>query len=119
VFFSELYIDEINNILSNKKTTISMPSQFPSIERDISILVSKDFSYKEISNLIYASGDDLLKDVSLFDLYVDGSIDDNKHSLSISLLFSSNERTLKDDEIDDLMKKIIKDLKNKFKIIQR
>ncbi len=119
VFFSELYIDEINNILSNKKITILMPSQFPSIERDISILVSKDFSYKEISKLIYASGGNLLKDVSLFDLYIDSSIDDNKHSLSISLLFSSNERTLKDDEVDDLMKKIIKDLKSKFKIIQR
>ena len=56
-----------------------MPSQFPSIERDISILVSKDFSYKEISKLIYASGGNLLKDVSLFDLYIDSSIDDNKH----------------------------------------
>ena len=60
-----------------------------------------------------------MKDISLFDLYVDKKIDDQKHSLSISLCFSSPERTLEDKEIDNLMEKVITGLKNKFDIIQR
>ena len=60
-----------------------------------------------------------MKDISLFDLYVDKKIDDQKHSLSISLCFSSFERTLEDKEIDVLMVKVIAGLKNKFDIIQR
>ena len=119
IFFSELYIEDINNLLNSKKNKILMPSQFPNIERDISILISKDFSYKEISDTIYSAGGNLLKEVSLFDLYIDKNIDNDKHSLSLSLLFSSKQRTLKDNEIDSLMNNIIKDLKNKFKIIQR
>ena len=60
-----------------------------------------------------------MKQVSLFDLYVDRDIDKDKHSLSISLEFASTTRTLKDKEIDDLMDRIIQVLKNNFKITQR
>ena len=75
--------------------------------------------YKEISENIHKVGGSLLKEISLFDLYVDKKIDDEKHSLSISLCFSSPERTLQDKDVDTLMDKIIKELKNKFDIIQR
>ena len=119
VFFAQIYMDDIKNLYTNNKNKISLPSNFPNIDRDISILVSKGFSYKEISENIHKVGGSLLKEISLFDLYVDKKIDDEKHSLSISLCFSSPERTLQDKDVDTLMDKIIKELKNKFDIIQR
>ena len=94
-------------------------SQFPAIERDISILISKEFSYKEVTDLISKAGGDLLNEISLFDLYVDKDIDVDKHSLSFSLKFSSSTRTLKDKEVDNLMDEIIQLLMKKFKITQR
>ena len=117
IYFSELYVDTIKNLQSKSK--ILMPSQYPTIERDISILISKNISYNQISDSIYKSGGKLLKEISLFDLYLDNKIDNDKHSLSISLLFSSKQRTLKDNEIDILMNKILKNIKNEFQIIQR
>ena len=119
VFFAEINIDQLKNNYVNNRTRIVPPSQFPSIYRDISILISKTFSYSEIKNVISNAGGDLLKQVSLFDLYVDKDIDKDKHSLSISLEFASNTRTLKDKEIDDLMDRVIQVLKNNFKITQR
>ncbi len=119
VFFAEINIDLLKNNYVNNKAKIIPPSQFPSIDRDISILISKEFSYSEITGLISNTGGDFLKGISLFDLYVDKDIDKDKHSLSISLEFSSTTRTLNDDEIDNLMDKIIQALKNNFKITQR
>ena len=119
VYFAQISLDDMKNLYTNNKTKISLPSNFPNIDRDISILVSKDYSYKQITENIYDTGGTLLKDLSLFDLYIDKKIDNDKHSLSISLCFSSPERTLQDKDIDALMDKIIKELKDKFEIIQR
>ncbi len=119
VYFAQISLDDMKNLYTNNKTKISLPSNFPNIERDISILVSKDYSYKLITDNIYDIGGTLLKGISLFDLYIDKKIDNDKHSLSISLCFSSPDRTLQDKDVDTLMDKIIKELKDKFEIIQR
>ena len=119
VFFAEINIDQLKNNFINNKNKIMAYSQFPAIERDISILISKEFSYKEITDLISKAGGDLLNEISLFDLYVDKDIDVDKHSLSFSLKFSSSTRTLKDKEVDNLMDEIIQLLIKKFKITQR
>ena len=121
VYFAELNMDIVSKIYSqnNKKDKIKTPSPYPTIERDVSILISKDVHYENISKEILKSAGILLKDISLFDLYIDKSLDKDKHSLSISLLFSSDERTLKDNEVDEAMNRIIESLKNKFNITQR
>ena len=121
VYFAEFQIDILDSLYGQimKKNKISMPSQYPTIERDISILISKDITYKDITDNISESAGLLLQEISLFDLYVDKDIDNDKHSLSLSLLFSSKDKTLKDAEIDTLMITILKNLKNKFQIIQR
>ena len=59
-----------------------MPSQYPTIERDISILISKSISYNQISDNIYNSGEELLKEISLFEL-LNTFLSDNKYSLDI------------------------------------
>ena len=120
-YFAEINVDTISKIYNEnlKKDTIELPSPYPTVERDISILISKDIEYQDISASITSSAGSLLKEISLFDLYVDKKISKDKHSLSISLLFSSKGRTLKDDEIDEVMNRILKELKNEFKITQR
>ncbi len=61
----------------------------------------------------------MLKDISLFDLYQGKNIEKGFHSLALSFLFSSSKRTLVDEEIDEIMNKIIKVLKEKYNIVQR
>ena len=62
---------------------------------------------------------ELIRNVSIFDHYEGEKINTDYKAIAIEVEIQSDQRTLKDDEVDSLMKKIMKDLKNKFKIIQR
>jgi len=61
----------------------------------------------------------ILKKVTMFDLYQDDKIDNDKKSMSLRMKFQSDERTLKDKEVDIIINKIVDKLKNKFNAIQR
>ena len=91
-------------------------SRFPSVMRDISLLVNQSTRVEEILNIIQESGGNLINDVDLLDFYEDEKLGDNKRSLTFRIVFQSHERTLIDEEINELMEKIIKALKNKFEV---
>ena len=120
LFLAEFNLDIINRILLSKQKLKALPpNPYPSIERDVSFIIDKNFQYKDISESITKVSGDLLKDISLFDLYQGKSIEKESHSLALSFLFSSSKRTLVDEEIDEIMNKIIKVLKEKYNIVQR
>ena len=120
LFLAEFNLDIINKILSsNDLIKASPPNPYPSVERDISFIIDKKVKYQEISSAITSVSGDLLKDISLFDLYEGKSIDEGYHSLALSFTFSSNSRTLVDNEIDGIINKILKNLTKKYNISQR
>tara|TARA_B100002052_G_scaffold24146_2_gene18820 strand:+ start:4057 stop:6423 length:2367 start_codon:yes stop_codon:yes gene_type:complete len=94
-------------------------TNFPSISRDISILIDKNFSYDEIIKVIDINAGEFLINANLVDIYTDKNISAKKHSLLFSLRFGANNRTLKDKEVDKSINNIINSLKNKFKVTQR
>ena len=112
-------IDLLNKYYKRGNIVYNKIYSYPSIERDISILINKKYSNQEIQELIISSGGEYLKDVELFDLYQGQGITEESKSLAYSLKFNSNDRTLTDKEIDVEVNNILKTLKNKFKIIQR
>lgn len=86
-------------------------SKFPVIKKDLSILVDKSVSSKEIETKIKKKAGKLLLDIKVFDLYEGKNLlDQNKKSLAYSLTFGDSNRTLQDDEINSIMDKIIEDL---------
>lgn len=120
LFLAEFNLDTINSILSRGESIKALPvNPYPSIERDISFIIDRSIQYKEIADAINSVSGELLKNISLFDLYEGKNIDKGFHSLALSFLFSSNTRTLIDDEVDEIMNKIIKVLKQKYNIVQR
>ena len=94
-------------------------SSFPSVNRDISILLNKEIKSSDIINCIYASCDSLLINANVFDVYSGKELDKNSKSLAISLTFQSNEKTLVDKEVDDRLLTIVNKVKTKFNAIQR
>ena len=113
-------LDIINKILSSNDSIKALPpNPYPSVERDISFIIDKKVKYQEISSAITSVSGDLLKDISLFDLYEGKNIDEGYHSLALSFTFSSNSRTLVDNEIDGIINKILKNLTEKYNISQR
>ena len=120
---SQVFIAGINlNLvkkMNNNKNKYLKPSQYPLINRDISMLIDDGIKNNNIEENIYKNGGKVLTDVKLFDLYNGSDLPKNKISLTYSLKFQSINRTLKDKEIDLLLSKIILSLKKKFKAIQR
>ena len=82
-------------------------SLYPTISRDLAFLIDKKYMASEILKTIKESASNLLKNVDIFDVYQGENIDANKRSIGFSLLFSSNERTLTDTEIEEDVNKII------------
>ena len=60
--------------------------------------------------VIEENGSNLLKKVELFDIFNGNKIENGKQSLAFSLIFQSRKKTLKDQEVDLLIEKIIKKL---------
>lgn len=89
-------------------------SRFPRIIRDISILIPKEVRVSHILNLIQGvDKDSFVQDVDVFDIYED--LSDDKKSIAFHIIFGSNKRTLKDNEVDIVEKEIKKALEEGVK----
>lgn len=106
---------KINDLYTMKKgiTTFKEISKFPTVERDIAVMVKKDISAEKLQHAIKEHCGDLLKSVSIFDLYTDKSFAKDEHSLAFKLYFGSN-KTLTEEEINPLFYGSIDVLKEKF-----
>ena len=113
-----LYLDEINNVEKTKKK-FNHISNFPSINRDISILINKKITNQKIENNIKKEGTEFLKEINLFDIYKDSNASDDNQALAYSFTFSSDKRTLTDKEIDKIMNNILSSLSKNFDAVQR
>ena len=110
----EIYVMEINldKLLAKKtgKMKYKEFSKYPTVKKDIAVLVNKDVTSSEISSLIKKAAGSLLINSEVFDIYTGKGIDDNKKSMAYSLTFGANDRTLTDDEISLIFNKIIDSL---------
>ena len=88
--------------------------KFPSIIRDLSILVNSDVRVSEILNVISYSETKLLRDADLFDMYEGTNLPSGKKSLSFHLIFQADDHTLTNDEIGKSLEKIISNLKSQL-----
>jgi phenylalanyl-tRNA synthetase beta chain len=85
-------------------------SKYPGITLDLAILVDADISHHQINQVIREAGEELLKDVKLFDLYTGKGIPEGKKSMAYSLFFQAFDRTLKTEEAVTLHDKVKKAL---------
>ncbi len=85
-------------------------SKFPPVKRDISFIIPKDISYKQIISVMKSASVKYLKEIELFDIYTDQKIGLNYKSLSFHLTFQAFDRTLTSEEVDKEIEKIIENL---------
>ena len=88
---------------------------FPIIQRDLSIVVNKEVESQKILDIIKSFSSPIIKDTFVFDLFEDSSLGKNKKSLSFSVVFGANDRTLEEDEVSLIMKELLSNLKRETK----
>ncbi len=115
----DVYVLEIDldRLLSKRvgKMKYKEISKFPNIKKDLSIVVDKKMSAQEIGMKIKKLAGSLLESSEVFDVYTGTGIEEDKKSISFALTFGKGDRTLTDDEINEVMNKIIAGLEKDIK----
>ena len=107
VFVAELDLDAVaSRAAVDDLRTTSLP-KFPSIVRDLSILLADTLPAAAVRGTIRSTAPSLLQSVVEFDRYQGKGIPEGRLSLSLRLTFRSAERTLTDDEVDGAMNEIV------------
>jgi phenylalanyl-tRNA synthetase beta chain len=96
-------------------------AKFPSVQRDLALLLSDDVMAGDLIDTIVAQDalSELLADIEIFDVYRGDKIPAGKKSLAISLTLRAQERTLTDDEVAGLMEPLVKNLHDKLGAVIR
>ena len=118
-----VYVLEINLDKLLEKKTGKMKykeiSKFPSVKKDLAVVIDKDITSEEIAKQIKKLAGNLLLGSKIFDVYTGENIEESKKSIAYSLEFGAADRTLTDDEINAILEKIIAGLEKQGAIIRK
>lgn len=93
--------------------------RFPSITRDIALVVDKETVSGVLKDIIQSAGGKLLKEVNVFDLYEGERMEEGKKSIAYSLKYMDPERTLTDEEVTKVHTQVLEALKNQAGAVLR
>ncbi|GAB5536662.1 MAG: phenylalanine--tRNA ligase subunit beta [Rubricoccaceae bacterium] len=112
-FVAELHWDRIAELASTGDVRYTPISRFPSVERDLALVIPDRQPAGPILDAIRKAGRPLLQEVRPFDVYRGEHVDEGTKSLAVSLRFGA-DRTLRDKEVDGRVKRIVKVLESEF-----
>ncbi len=105
------YVCELDLNLIKQHFKLAKPySKFPSISRDLSILIPKGFEYEKIKNCIEELDLENLENFRLVDLYSDASLA-NSYSLTLKFVFRDMNKTLEEAQVAEYIDKILQSFK--------
>ena len=117
-FVAEIYFDEFKQYVMNSKIKFNPINKFQNSYRDLSFLIKEEVTMNEILLIINKLNSSILKTISLFDIYRDKKLKEKK-SYGFRFEFLHSERTLKDEEVEKVMKKIQDILVQEFNAVLR
>lgn len=108
VYYAEINIEKMVAATKNVKTNIEQISKYPSVRRDLALVVDIKVKFEDIQQIGYKINKTQLKAINLFDVYTNEEhLGKGKKSYAVSYHFEDMEKTLKDKDIDKTMKKMI------------
>ena len=113
VFIAEI---DLQMILAEKEQDVlyhPLPI-YPTVERDVSLLVKRNIGFAEIKKAIESENFELLRKIEFVDVYEGKGIADDERSITVRLEYRSDERTLLDEEVDTIHSRILINLEDKF-----
>ena len=114
----ELSVDKIFK-LSTSNFKLKTYSKFPIIERDLAVVINEDVPAWEILNVLSNLKIPELLEYELFDEYKGGNIEAGKKSIAMHFNIQGIEKNLVDNEIDEIIKRIMAKLEEKFGAVIR
>jgi len=100
--------------LEGRLPAFSELSKFPSIRRDIAIVVDEKIQFSQLRETIMQAAPGILKELRLFDVYTGEKIDSGLKSLALGLILQETSHTLTDTEVEGVMGRILQALKQEL-----
>ncbi len=119
IYVAELDLDALGEAVPGCDSTAQPLPRFPSIVRDISIVVREGLPAERVRATIRSVAPDTLVEVREFDRYKGKGIPEDRYSLSLRLTFRSPERTLTDADAQEAMGRIMEALAREHSAVQR
>lgn len=113
VFYGELNWDLVLRSCKNAKTSFKSISKFPSVKRDLALLIDENLPFSTLENIAKQTERKYLKEIQLFDVYKGDKLEKGKKSYALSFLLEDQEKTLTDKQIDKIMNNLTEAFKQK------
>ncbi len=105
---------ELDVVLKGRVPSFEKLSRFPSIRRDLAVVVNAQTSAGALCDTIRAETGPLLQDLRVFDVYEGKGIESGRKSIALGLILQDSSRTLTDDDVDSVMTAITGQLEQEF-----
>ena len=119
VLFADIAWDEITMLQQKDNLSYKEVSKFPSVQRDLALIVDKKVTYASVETAIKANKIAALKNIKLFDIFESEKLGADKRSVAVNFTFSDDTKTLADIDTDGMMNKIISSLEKQLNAIVR
>ena len=110
-FLFEIRLDEK---LDGRLPAFRPLSRYPSIRRDIAVVVDQEVTFGRLEALVRAAAPETLKQILIFDVYTGDKVDSGRKSLALGLILQESSHTLTDEEVDGIVERILQVLKREL-----
>ncbi len=115
VFFADIDWDLCVELVSARKSlTFSPIPRYPEVRRDLALMVDASVGFSDLEQVARSAEANLLKEVNLFDVYEGDKIEAGKKSYAVSFILRDDSKTLKDEEIEKIMKRLLEAFAKNF-----
>ncbi|MDH3390049.1 MAG: phenylalanine--tRNA ligase subunit beta, partial [Gammaproteobacteria bacterium] len=114
-----VFESKLSPIMGSKLPIFSKLSRFPSIRRDLALMVDTEIPVQSLIDCIYSLKNEILQEVFVFDVYTGKDVRNNRKSVALGLILQDFSRTLVDEDVENLVKKVLEELKEHFNAVLR
>lgn len=114
VYYADIHWTAVMKAVRKNKVEFTEISKFPSVSRDLALLLDKSVEFAQVEQIARQSEKKLLKSVELFDVYEGKNLPEGKKSYAVNFILQDTEKTLNDKAIEAVMNKIINNLKKQL-----
>jgi phenylalanyl-tRNA synthetase beta chain len=106
VYYADVMWDAVVELARRVKVTCEDLPKYPSVRRDLALLVDKDVTFQQLYDVAMATERNILREVNLFDVYEGDKLPAGKKSYALSFVLADDKKTLEDKRIEITMKKL-------------
>ena len=114
-----VFESKISAILGSKLPNFREMSRYPSIRRDISVTVDAEIPVQDLIDCVFSIKNEILQDVFVFDVYTGKEVRNNRKSVALGLILQDFSRTLVDEDVENIVDKVLAQLKENHNAVLR